>query len=36
MDNVNIDKNIYNQESLRLLNISDLRDIGRTFGGRSR
>ena len=32
MDNVNIDKNIYNQESLRLLNIRDLRDIGRTFG----
>ena len=32
MTNVNIDKNIYNQESLSLLNIRDLRDIGRTFG----
>lgn len=32
MENINIDKNIYNQESLSLLNIRDLRDIGRTFG----
>ena len=32
MDNFNIDKNIYNKESLMLLNIRDLRDIGRTFG----
>ena len=32
MDRFNVDANIYSKESLRLLNIRDLRDIGRTFG----
>ncbi len=32
MDDLNIDKEIYNKNSLMLLNIRDLRDIGRTFG----
>lgn len=32
MDKFNVDANIYNKDSLMLLNIRDLRDIGRTFG----
>ena len=32
MENNNIDKNLYNEKSLYLLNIRELRDIGRKFG----
>lgn len=32
MDNKKIDSNLYNEKSLNLLNIRELRDIGRKFG----
>ena len=32
MDKNNIDKNLYNEKSLYLLNIRELRDMGRKFG----